>query len=70
VVLPLMGGTVVRGSVVMGPMVGFGPDAGVVVVVVDDPVDFFGDVVVGEPDDVAPPFVVVVCEGTVVWWDP
>jgi hypothetical protein len=65
VVLPLIGGTVLRGSVVIGPIVGFGP--GEVVVVVDDPDDFLGEVVVGEPDEVEPGFVVVVWAGTVVW---
>ncbi len=65
----MIGGTVLRGSVGMGPIVGVGVDPGVVVVV-EDPVDFLGDVVVGEPDDVVPPLVVVECEGTVVGWDP
>jgi hypothetical protein len=54
----------------MGPIVGWGVEPGaVVVVVVDDPVGFLGEVVVGEPDAVAPAFVVVVCEGTVVVLD-
>jgi hypothetical protein len=38
----------------------------VVDVVVDDPFDFDDGVVVDEPGEVAPVFVVVVCEGTVV----
>lgn len=64
-VLPLIGGSVVRGMVVIGPIVPGGPDPGLVVVVLDvddDPGAFVGKVVVDDPED-DPSLVVDVCGG-------